>query len=140
MAWIDRLSRVAVVLACLALIACATSGVPAETAERYVHVVFIWLKSPGDAAQIDRLIETTRTLKSIPGVREVRVGRAVPSDRPQVDDSFDVGLYLLFDSRTDLEAYQHNPIHQAAVRDTLAPLAARYLIYDFVDARAACAR
>lgn len=124
----------------LLLAGCAGQGVRSESGTRFVHVVFVWLKTPGDAAQIDRLIEATRTLGRIPGVREVRVGRAVPSDRAVVDDSFDVGLYMIFASRDDLEAYQRHPAHVAAVRDTLAPLAARQQVYDFVDTCAACGR
>ncbi len=140
MSWSDRVPRYAPLFLCLLLSACAGQGHPVEPGSRYVHVVFIWLKAPDDGGQIDQLVTATRDLQRIPGVREVRVGRAVPSGRQAVDDSFDVGLYLVFDSRADLDAYQHHPLHQAAVRNTLAPLAARYLIYDFVDVCAACAR
>jgi hypothetical protein len=121
------------VVSAMVLSSCATLHKAPDTCGQYVHIVMVWLKDAGDKATIDSVIETTRSFARIPGVREIRVGRAVPGDRPIVDDSFDVGLYLTFDTRADLRAYLEHPMHRSAVRETLAPLAERLVVYDFAD-------
>jgi Stress responsive A/B Barrel Domain len=108
---------------------CAAAG----TSVRIVHVVMVWLKEPGNAAQRARVIEATRGFASIPGVMEIRVGEPLPSQRATVDDSFDVGLYMTFSSQEALEGYLTNPEHQAAQETVLRPLVKRVLIYDFRD-------
>lgn len=100
---------------------------------RIVHVVLVWLKEPGNADHTSRVIAATRGFSTIPGVEEIRVGAPVPSRRPAVDDSFDVGLYMIFSSQKALEDYLANPEHQAAQRTVLRPLVERVVIYDFRD-------
>ena len=58
---------------------------------------------------------------------------AVPSDRPIVDDSFDVGLYLTFSSVEAMNAYLADDRHQKALREVFRPLSERYIVYDFQD-------
>ena len=116
-----------------ALLAC---GCAAQQGQRQVeHVVLCWLKEPGDAPAIDRIVQASRTFESIPGVVSVRPGRPVPSTRPVVDDSFDVGLVITFEDEAALHAYDQHPTHVKAVRDVLRPLAAKILIYDIRSAR-----
>lgn len=103
-----------------------------QTGETVVHVVFVWLKDPGNDEHADRIIRATHRLSDIPGVRAVKVGRVMHSERPIVEDGYDVGLYLEFDNREDMEAYLVHPIHQKAVNEVFKPLAARYLAYDFL--------
>ena len=59
--------------------------------DRVHHVVFCWLKDPGNEAHRQNIVDTSRSFRSIPGVVQVRAGRVVPSDRKIVDDTFDVG-------------------------------------------------
>lgn len=128
---IASLAIISLALALLLLPAgqCAAAG----TGVRIVHVVLVWLKEPGNAAQRARVIEATRGFASIPGVMEIRVGEPLPSQRATVDDSFDVGLYMIFSSQEALEGYLTNPEHQAAQETVLRPLVKRVLIYDFRD-------
>jgi hypothetical protein len=95
------------------------------------HVVVCWLKNPGDETARQRLIDTSKSLSSIPGLRSVRVGTTVPGDRPQVESSFDVALVMEFEDEAALRAYETHPTHQRAVREVLQPLAARFIVYDF---------
>jgi len=105
-----------------------TEGVTPEG--RIEHVVLCWLKNPASEEDRQRLIETGAQLTEIPGVLSVTAGGAVPSDRPVVDDSFDVGFVILLEDAAALNGYLSHPIHLAAVRDVLAPLVERTVIYD----------
>ncbi len=115
------------------LVWCTGPGLASGTESRLVHVVLVWLKDPGNADHITQIIDTTREFSSIQGVKEIRVGRSVPSQRLTTDDSFDVGLYMVFSSKKELEAYLVHPKHQEAQRSILRPLARKAVIYDFRD-------
>lgn len=100
------------------------------------HVVLLWLKQPGDVAAIRQIIETSRGFREIPGVQAVRVGRPLPSTRPVVDATYDVGLAMSFADEAALHAYEVHPQHVKAVREVLRPLAARIRVYDIKEADA----
>ncbi len=99
-----------------------------------VHVVLVWLKEPGNSEHRQRIIEISREFETILGVIDVRVGEVVTSDRPIVDDSFDVGLYLTFSSVDAMNTYLADDRHQQALREVFRPLSERYIVYDFQDA------
>ena len=107
---------------------------PRQHAGGITHVVLLWLKKPGDAAAIDQIIQTSRQFTQIPGVVSVRVGRPLPSTRPVVDSSFDVGLAMQFNDPDALQAYEVHPQHVTAVREVLRPLAAKIRVYDIREA------
>ncbi len=95
------------------------------------HIVFVWLKRPGDKGDRERLVAAALRLDAeIRELRGVRSGVPVPSSRPMVDDTFDVAFLMRFDSAADLVAYEKNAQHAAAVRDLLKPLSRRVLVYD----------
>ena len=98
-----------------------------------VHVVMVWLKEPGNAEHRQRIVDAARGFEAIPGVIDVSVGEVVPSDRPIVDDSFDVGLYLTFSSVEAMQTYLADDRHQQALREIFRPLSERYIVYDFQD-------
>jgi len=109
---------------------------PRSHAGGITHVVLLWLKTPGDAAGIEKIIKTSHELAAIPGVMNVRVGRPVASTRPVVDATFDVGLTMTFSDEAALHAYETNPRHVKAVTEVLRPLAAKTLVYDIKEADA----
>ena len=100
---------------------------------RVGHVVICWLKTPGDAAQRQKLIDVSKSLSDLPGVVHVTAGEAVPSDRPVVVSDYDVAVVLTFEDEAALRAYEAHPRHQKAVRETLRPLAGKVLVYDFIQ-------
>lgn len=98
---------------------------------RVEHIVLVWLKRPGNAADRVALIDTARKFQA--GIKEIQhlnAGPAVPSDREIVDDSFDVGFIMRFGSKADMDAYEKHPVHVSAVKQTLLPLARKVLVYD----------
>ncbi|MBE2284378.1 MAG: Dabb family protein [Prosthecobacter sp.] len=95
------------------------------------HIVLVWLKRPGNAADRATLIATARKfLAEIKQIQHLSVGTAVPSERPIVDDSFDVGFVMRFASKADMDAYEKHPVHVNAVKQTLMPLAKKVQVYD----------
>ena len=105
---------------------------PASTpVNRVEHIVLVWLKKPGAQADRDKIIAASKELKaSIPEVRRLSVGPALPSDRPVVDDSFDVALVMAFENPEDLARYEASSAHQKAVKETLGPLASKIVVHD----------
>lgn len=97
------------------------------------HVVLIWLKEPGDRKARQKLIETSKSFEQIPGVISVSAGTPLESDRPVVDDSFDVAVVITFESREAMQNYETHPLHADAVEKVLRPLTDRMVIYDFED-------
>jgi len=97
-----------------------------------MHVVLCWLHEPASEQARQRVIDASIAFERIPGVRSVSAGRPLPSIRPQVDGSYDVGIVMEFESPEALDAYLEHPEHQKATREVLRPLAARVVIYDFV--------
>src|SRR5438477_10272343 len=79
-------------LVCLLAVSCRSP----QPAAPVTHVVICWLKSPGDETGRQRIIDATETPRKIPGVLAVTAGTAVPSTRPIVDSSFDVGIVITF--------------------------------------------
>lgn len=97
------------------------------------HVVLAWLKKPGNKEDQARIIAAAKSLKAdIKEVKALSVGRALPSEREVVDDSFDVALVMRFDSPADLASYEKDPIHVKAVTEILKPLTAKILVHDIV--------
>ena len=119
-------------LALLWITACSDLP-PAQQAGRVEHVVLVWLREPGNAAQRAELVRAAYGLTSIPGIVHAFSGPPLQSMRPEVDDSFDVALTFVFRDAAALEAYLTDPRHLQAVTDVLAPRAARFLVYDFVE-------
>ena len=117
------------------LLSYTNASIANETATRIVHVVLVWLKEPGNEDHISRIIDATRTFSNIPGVEEVSVGKPVPSERRGVDDSFDVGLYMIFSSQAAMEEYLVHPDHVAAQQTILRPLVRKVIVYDFLESR-----
>ncbi len=119
----------------LALSASGCALMPGWTDDKghLMHVVLVWLKEPGNEAHRRQIIQASRVLAEIPGVREVRAGAVVPGERDVVRDDFDVGLVIRVADRAALQAYLDHPLHVSTVRTRMAPLMARYEVMDFAS-------
>ena len=105
------------------------------------HVVLIWLKKPGDAQQRQAVLAQCRAFAAeISEVAHLSCGLALPSERPVVDDSFDVGMVMRFDNPSDLQAYEKHQVHVKAVESLLKPLAAKIQVYDIQVRDRLCAQ
>lgn len=95
------------------------------------HIVMIWFPDDTTAQQIDRVIMETRKLSSIPGVSNLKVGRAIASERDIVDDSFDIGISMQFPDTEAMNTYINHPKHIAFVNQYIKGQVRKLRIYDF---------
>jgi hypothetical protein len=108
-----------------------TQPATARPAGGVTHVVLVWLKKPGDPDARAALLEAPHQLRTIPGVIDVQTGTALPSTRPVVDSSYDVGMVITFADVHALQSYATHPVHLKLVEEVLKPSADHYKVYDF---------
>lgn len=107
---------------------CAASDAAMEPGIK--HVVMCWLKEPGNTGHRERVIAASQELRMIPEVQDMVIGAPVASDRPIVEDSFDVGIVMTLRDEAALRVYLEHPEHTSRIRDTLGPLCARVQVVD----------
>jgi hypothetical protein len=100
---------------------------------RINHIVIVWMKNPKDEAGKQRIIEMSRTFKTIPGMVSVAAGRMNPSTRQELDTTYDVAVVMTFKNIDALETYLVSPRHKAAVEKVLKPLVRKQVVYDFAE-------
>jgi Stress responsive A/B Barrel Domain len=112
---------------------CNTSPFAGNQHGKVNHAVFVWLKKPGNATDRQKLIDTTRMLKrEIPEVEALTVGPMLPSKRPIVDSTYDVGFVMRFATQAAMDRYEQSTTHQNAVKNILMPMVKKIQVYDFV--------
>ena len=83
----------------------------------FVHTVYFWLRPGTPKAAHRQLVQDCRTyLASVPTVRELFAG--IPADTPRdvVDNSYAVGLTVVFNDRSGHDIYQVHPSHNKFIR------------------------
>ena len=116
------------------LSSCGTCPFAGSQHGKVNHVVFVWLKKPGNAADRQKLIDAAKMLKrEIPGVEILTVGQMLPSKRPIVDSTFDVGFVMRFANQAAMDRYEQSAVHQKAVKELLQPISKKVQVYDFVS-------
>lgn len=103
----------------------------AKEDQRVSHVVVVWLKEPGNAQMREKFITASRALENIPGVVSRHVSAVIPSERPKVDDTYDVAVTATFENAQALEKYMQNPKHKTMLKEQLKPFVNRVVIYNF---------
>ena len=97
----------------------------------FSHVVIFWT-DPAQPNAVEELIAgANKYLKDIPGVLHFHVGKMSPSPRPVVDQSYQVGLNLIFPSKAAEQAYQVHPQHIEFVEKVFKRACKKAVIYDF---------
>lgn len=95
------------------------------------HIVLVWMKPEVKTEQQRKVILLSAViLRKIPGLGSLSAGTAVQSQRPIVDDSFDVGFHMVFDSKAAVNRYLKHPAHVGYV-NSIRPLIDKLLIDDF---------
>jgi len=126
--------RVPIFLICLAF-SLSSSNAPAANARsgEVIHVMLFWLKRPGNVDDRNVLLRGLRTLRRVRGVTELRVGRPLPGDRPGLEQSFDLGLIVVFRDREALEKFEQDPRRRGVLDAMLQPLVRRYTVYNLAN-------
>jgi hypothetical protein len=97
----------------------------------FSHVVIFWTNTDNPAAADELLAGAEKYLRPIPGVKSFHVGRMVKSHRDVVDQSYQVALNLVFDTKQQQDDYQVHPLHLEFVEKAFKPNCIRVVIYDF---------
>ena len=97
----------------------------------FSHVVRFWT-DPADAQATDKLIAgMEQYLRPIPGVIQMHVGKMASSHRPVVDQTYQVGLNLIFESKKAQDDYQVHPLHVDFVEKVFKKVCKKVVVYDF---------
>ena len=63
---------------------------------------------------------------------DIQTGPVLPSTRPVVDSSYDVGVVVTFRDAEAIQGYLTHPTHLKVLNEVLKPNADHYRVYDFV--------
>lgn len=97
----------------------------------FSHVVIFWT-DPEISDAADQLIEAgEKYLKPIPGVLSFHMGRMARSDRPVVDQTYQVALNIVFPDKKTQDDYQAHPLHIDFVEKVFKKVCKKVVVYDF---------
>jgi hypothetical protein len=99
----------------------------------FVHTVFFWLNEGTPASAVEQLVHDCRTvLKEVPTVQQLWAGLPANTPREVVDNSYGVGLTVIFDDRAGHDVYQDHPLHLQFIERNRAHWQ-RVQVYDYVQ-------
>ena len=119
-------------LLCVVLTGCASSGAGVARPARIGHIVFLKLHDPEERGAL--LADCHRLLPAIPGVVSYAGGRHLDVGRASVDGDYDIGLYIGFETERDYAVYVDHPRHMELV-ETWKDRLAWIRVYDLLDER-----
>ncbi|GDY00833.1 stress responsive protein [Planctomycetota bacterium] len=97
----------------------------------FSHVVVFWTDPKNPLAADALLHGARRYLQPIPGVLSFHIGKMVGSDRPVVEQSYQVALNLIFADQQAQDTYQGHPLHLEFVERAFLPNCVKCVVYDF---------
>lgn len=97
----------------------------------FSHVVIFWTKPGVPNAAAELVDGANRYLKGLHGILHFHVGRMVPSSRSVVEQSYAVGLNVIFTDKAAQDAYQVHPQHIEFVEKVFKRVCDRVVVYDF---------
>jgi hypothetical protein len=97
----------------------------------FSHVVIFWTDPKKPNATEDLITGAEKYLKPIPGVLGFHIGRMAKSQRPVVDQTYQVALNLIFPTKQAQDDYQAHPLHVEFVEKCFKPNCAKVVVYDF---------
>ena len=78
----------------------------------FIHYVNFWLKAGSSSEVQQKLVNDCRTiLSAVPGVQHIWAGPPAMTPRDVVDNSYDVGLCIVFPDKAAHDVYQTHPMH-----------------------------
>jgi len=97
----------------------------------FSHIVIFWTK-PEIKNAADLLIEGgNKYLKNVPGILHFHIGKMAPSHRSVVDQTYQVGLNIVFKDKESQDRYQEHPLHLEFVEKVFKPNCQKVVVYDF---------
>jgi hypothetical protein len=101
----------------------------------FYHTVHFWLREDLSDDQRRAFIAGCKKVADSENVNSCRVGLPAGTDRPVVDNSYDVQLHCVFESKDKHDAYQSDAdrVHSDFI-ETFKTYWAKVVIYDSVEA------
>ena len=118
----------ALILVCLSVGCAQKVQKPANPVQ---HVVLLWFTADVTNNWVQQVEAETLKLRAIPQLLSLETGPSIKSDRPIVDDSFDLGIAMTFRSVDDMNQYLIDPRHTKFVDIWLKGRLDKMLVYDF---------
>ena len=131
----SRLIGAALLIALAAGCAHNVAGKGALPSGAVTHVVIMYLYDRGDLGARKEVIDAAEKLRDIGSVRTIWAGRMLTSNRPVVDQSYDIAYVVTFDSEDDLQKYLSDPVHVQTKQHVLDRYVNKYVVYDFVTGK-----
>jgi hypothetical protein len=97
----------------------------------FSHVVVFWTHPANSNAADELIAGALQYLKPIPGIIHFHVGKMVPSQRPVVDQSYQVALNVVFKDKKAQDDYQVHPMHVEFVEKVFKRVCQKVVVYDF---------
>jgi len=104
---------------------------PSQIDTRFSHVVIFWTDPANPKAADELIAGAKKYLAPLPGIVHFHVGRMAPSHRPVVDQSYQVALNVVFDSKQAQDNYQVHPLHLEFVEKVFKAVCKKVVVYDF---------
>lgn len=109
-----------------------TGGTPVlQNRGMFSHVVIFWTDPKNPDAADELIAGANKYLKPIPGVLHYHIGKMAPSHREVVDQSYQVGLNLVFPMKNAQDDYQVHPMHLDFVEKVFKKVCIKVVVYDF---------
>ena len=97
----------------------------------FSHVVIFWTDPANPKAAEALIAGAKKYLAPLPGIVHFHVGNMAPSHRPVVDQSYQVALNVVFDSKRAQDDYQAHPLHLEFVEKVFKAVCKKVVVYDF---------
>lgn len=97
----------------------------------FSHIVIFWTDPAKPEAADEIIAGANKLLKTIPGLAHFHIGKMVGSERPVVDQTYQVALNTVFADKQAQDAYQVHPQHLEFVAQFVKPLVKKIAVYDF---------
>ena len=97
----------------------------------FSHIVIFWTDPNIQDAPEKLLAGINQYLKPIPGSIFFHAGRMVSSPRAVVEQSYQIALNIVFQTKEEEDAYQTHPLHLEFLEKAFKPLCKKVVVYDF---------
>ena len=97
----------------------------------FSHVVIFWTDPEQPNATQELLDGADQYLKPIPGVLHFHIGKMATSERPVVDQSYQVALNIVFPDKKAQDEYQVHPMHVDFIEKVFKRVCKKVVVYDF---------
>ena len=98
----------------------------------FIHYVNFWLKAGSSSeARQQSIADCRKYLSAVPNVEHIWAGPPAMTPREVVDNSYDVGLCIIFPDKAAHDVYQTHELHEKFIENNKAHWE-RVVVRDFI--------